>query len=146
MHLLIIFWKDLFIHIIKNQFKIKIVVMQLSDAASAIACWWRRDYFVYYRREGQIVPRVVNCVKIHSSVREIRDRAFWRSEQLRIVILNNGLEEIGENAFYSCTTLQCIIIPNAVRTIKRQAFYSCGGLTSVTLGDGLEEIVDKMSI
>jgi hypothetical protein len=110
-------------HIINNQFEIEIVVMQLTNAASAIARWWQQDYFVYYGREGQTVPRVVNCVKIHSSVMAIMDRAFLPcSEQLRIVILNDGLQEIGENAFYSCKTLQHIIIPNTVRTIKRQAF------------------------
>jgi hypothetical protein len=102
--------------------------MQLSDAASAIARWWRRDYFVYYGREGEEVPNDVTHVKIHSSVRAIRNEAFEHRSQLRIVILNEELEEIGEWAFFHCYWLECIIIPNAVKRIKKKAFYFCCGI------------------
>ncbi len=56
------------------------------------------------------------------------------------MIFNGELEEIGEYAFYHCKSLQHIVIPNAIKMIKDWAFYNCTGLTTVTLGDGLEEI------
>jgi hypothetical protein len=115
--------------------------MQLPDAASAIALGvGPQDYFIYYGREGESVPNNVTHVKIHSSVKTIRDSAFRFHGQLRIVILNEELEEIGAYAFNSCTSLYEIVIPNAVKTIQEWAFNNCTGLTTVTLGEGLEDI------
>jgi hypothetical protein len=45
------------------------------------------------------IPRNVIHVRIHSSVRVIRDRAFSYQSRLEIVIVNKKLEEIGEQAF-----------------------------------------------
>ena len=100
-----------------------------------------QDYFVYYEwmEEGDI-PEDVTHVRIHSSVRAIKNYAFYDRRQLRIVILNDELEEIGVWAFSSCESLEEIIIPNAVREITVNAFGKCSGMTRVTLGDGLEEI------
>lgn len=33
-----------------------------------------------------------------------------------------------------------LVIPNIVEVIKKKAFWSCSGLTTVTLGEGLQEI------
>ena len=52
----------------------------------------------------------------------------------------NGLEEIGEDAFCKYRSRQRIDIPPAIRAIKDGAFYDCSGLTTVILGNGLEEI------
>jgi hypothetical protein len=100
-------------------------------------------YFVYHERmedgDGD-VPHDVTHVRIHSSVRAIKENLFGGCEQLRIVILNEELEEIGAWAFTYCTSMVEIVIPHAVRAIKYEAFNNCTGLTRVTLGDGLEEI------
>lgn len=37
------------------------------------------------------------------------------------------------------TSLREILIPHVVKTIKESVFENCSGLTTVTLGDGLEE-------
>ena len=91
--------------------------MQLSNAASAIA-----DYFVYYGGEGEIGPEDLTRVRIHSSFRAMKGRAFWGRRQLMIVMLNDGLEEIGKNEFDECTSIHKIIIPNVVKMIKDGAF------------------------
>jgi hypothetical protein len=57
------------------------------------------EYFVYYGREGEIVPRDATSVKVHPSVKSIEARAFYDCRQLTTVILNDGLEEIGDYAF-----------------------------------------------
>ena len=98
------------------------------------------DWYIYYGRDGEIVPEDVIRVKIHSSVRAIKARAFYRRGNLVTVILNDGLEEIGEAAFYFCNTLREIDMPRSVKKIKMSAFGFCGGLTRVKLDEGLEEI------
>ena len=116
--------------------------MQLADAAEVIAIdAGPQAYFVYYEWMGKNdVPEDVKHVRIHSSVRRIKDKAFWWRTQLRIVILNEELEEIGAYAFCYCESMEQIDIPDNVRKIKRQAFYCCRRLTRATLGSGLEEI------
>ncbi len=39
-----------------------------------------------------------------------------------------------------CYSLEHIVIPKTVKRIEMYAFYDCTGMTSVTLGEGLEEI------
>jgi hypothetical protein len=100
-----------------------------------------QDYFVYHGwMEDGDIPRHVTHVRIDSSVRVIKDGAFYKCKLLKIVILNDGLEEIGKKAFYYCKSLEKIVIPNKVRVIKDSAFRRCRGLTTVILGEGLEEI------
>ena len=76
-----------------------------------------RDHFVYRGRVGEVIPRDVTRVKIHLSVRVIKN---W--------------------AFSGCSKLTSVTLGDGVRVIKREAFRDCRGLTSVTLGDGLEKI------
>ncbi len=87
--------------------------MQLSNAASAIALL-EPDNFVYYWQEDESILRDVTHVKVHLSVRTIKDYAFYCCMQLVIVILNKELEKIGWEAFKQYTSLECIKIPNAV--------------------------------
>ena len=75
-------------------------------------------YFVYYRRmEDDNIPMDVTDVRIYSSVRAIKNWAFCKQWELRIVILNEELEEIGRSAFADCISIGVIIIPNNVRAI-----------------------------
>jgi hypothetical protein len=75
------------------------LTMQASDAAIA-RIEEGQDYFNYYGREGGIIPRNVRYVKIHSSVRAIKDGTMYkRIYCLAIVNLNDGLEQIGSHAF-----------------------------------------------
>jgi len=101
------------------------------------------DWYIYYGRDGEIVPEDVIRVKIHSSVRAIKARAFHRRGNLVTVTLNDGLEEIGEAAFYFCNTLREIDMPRSVKKIKMSAFGFCGGLMRVKLDEGLEEIEER---
>jgi len=97
-------------------------------------------YFVYHGREDEVVPRDVIRVRVHPSVKVIKEKAFYEREQLTTVILNHGLEEIGEGAFRQCSSLRGIDVPPTVKSIKNEAFKECSALTTVTLHDGLEEI------
>jgi hypothetical protein len=98
------------------------------------------EYFVYYGREDEIIPKDVIRVKVHPSAKAIKYRAFENRKKLTTVILNDGLEEIEQWAFYNCTSLQGIVAPPTVKSIKKGAFQECTGLMTATLHDGLEEI------
>ena len=54
-------------------------------------------------------------VKIHPSVRVIKNVAFEGRWLITSVILNHELEEIGTEAFQGCTSLGGIVILNAVK-------------------------------
>jgi hypothetical protein len=96
---------------------------------------------VYHGRRGERVPdNVTTHVKIHSSVKAIRNVAFFSCTQMVDVILNDRLKMIRERSFDSCRSLVHINIPHTVNTIKKGVFSFCGRLTTVTLGNGLEEI------
>jgi hypothetical protein len=100
----------------------------------------RREIYLYTGQDASDIQRDVINVRVHLSVKAIKDRAFKYCEQLTTVILNDGLEQIGEEAFRQCTSLQHIMIPPTVKAIQRRAFYDCSRLTTINLSDGLEEI------
>ena len=83
--------------------------MQLSNAASAITSCEGHEFYVYYGWEDETIPRDVTHVRIYSSVKAIKKRAFMFCSKLLIVILNNGLNKIEELAFHYCESLQCIM-------------------------------------
>jgi hypothetical protein len=116
--------------------------MQLADDVEAIAIDEEpEEYFVYHEwmEEGDI-PRDVTHVRVDSSVRAIKNCAFFFCTGLTVVIFNKELEEIESEAFSQCWSLEEIDIPNAVKKIEDCAFMTCQDLTAVTLGHGLEEI------
>jgi hypothetical protein len=74
-----------------------------------------QQYFVYSGWEGEDFPEDVIHVRVHLSIKVIKDCASYYRTQLMTVILNNGLEEIGKRAFQRRTSLKSII---AVKAIK----------------------------
>jgi hypothetical protein len=97
-------------------------------------------YFIYTGQDRYHIPRDVIPVRVHPSIRVIKDNAFEGCRQLTIADLGKGVEEIGVRAFCGCTSLREIVIPPAIRVIGGGAFAGCSELTIVVLGKGLEEI------
>ena len=103
-------------------------------------------------------------VDIPDGVISIGDYAFHCCFSLKSVTLGSGLETIGAQAFSECRDLVSVDIPDEVKSMGRSAFSNCGltlvdipdgvisigegafyccySLKSVTLGSGLETIVD----
>ena len=77
---------------------------------------------------------------IPSSVRAIRNEAFYNCSALTTAILNNGLEVIGGGAFKGCALVR-IDIPPSVREIDETAFKCCSNLSTVRFCDDIEEFV-----
>lgn len=75
-----------------------------------------------------------------STIKKIRDRAFYMVDNCLEFVLNDGLEEIGVEAFSQCYDLPSIVIPDSVTTIGKDAFSYCDNLSEVTIGKGVELI------
>ena len=56
--------------------------MQLSNAASAITSYEGHEFYVYYGWEDETIPRDVTHVRIYSSVKAIKKRAFIFLQQI----------------------------------------------------------------
>jgi len=96
------------------------------------------EVFVY--TEGVVVPHDVVRVRVHPSVTEIPEEAFFEQKKLEEVELCDGLLEIGRGAFHKCNSLKVISIPSTVTIIHRHAFSECRQLEEIELRDGLLEI------
>ena len=114
--------------------------------------------------EGAFMCCKLNEVTFPESVRTIGPTAFYKSESLSTVNLNEGLETIsnycfgccssltdidlpssitgiiGENAFIECKSITSIDVPAAVTKIDTGAFRYCEALKTVNLPDSLSEI------
>ncbi len=67
----------------------------------------------------------VKSIKIPSSVRVIRERAFTELRGLPFVEIPEGVCEIEERAFFSCASLGGVLLPSTVTKIDMEAFYNC---------------------
>ena len=95
------------------------------------------DIFIY--RRGRQVPQHVTHVRIHESVDEIEDDAFYERKRLVQVDTHDGIRRVGKRAFTRCKSLRRINLKSVVE-INLYAFVGCANLESVEFGDYLETI------
>ncbi len=77
------------------------------------------------------IPQNVTHVKVHPSVKVIREEAFAGCNKLMNVELCEGLERITGSTFSKCSSLQHIRIPLTVKVIGGFQFYRCRKLMNV---------------
>ena len=101
---------------------------------------------------------------VPSTVKEIKNGAFFKCESITTVSLPNGITGIGKDAFSNCKALtsvniptcltslgeaafyddysisSTITIPSGIKIIPRNCFRGCNALKSVTISEGVEEI------
>jgi hypothetical protein len=90
------------------------------------------NVFIYNKETTKDdTPNDVTHVKVHPSVKEIRDDAFHGCESLVKVEFSEGLERIGRRAFHGCSNLKHINkLPSTLREIGEHAFVNCERLHS----------------
>ena len=76
---------------------------------------------------------------IPSTVKTIKENAFYECKNLTSVTLPSSTDTIESGAFSRCLTLYQIKIPKSLRYIGYGAFESCG-ITSITLPDSIKSI------
>lgn len=71
------------------------------------------------------VPKDARYVKVASSVKEIRDYAFYEYRKLTQMDFSDAvqLESIGVEAFRGCRSLETVTLPPAVHILHSGAFW-----------------------
>ncbi|KAK8841226.1 hypothetical protein M9Y10_027426 [Tritrichomonas musculus] len=79
-------------------------------------------------------------VSISSTVNSIGNDAFRKCAALTQMTLPPSVISIGDGAFSKCTTLKSITIPSSVKSIGEWAFNECSSLKTLTIPDSVVSI------
>ncbi len=79
---------------------------------------------------------------VPSSVKIIRENAFYLCSGLYKIALNEGLEKIENKAFLKCTNLATLEIPSTVTEIGVDAFSYCDALNALEIPSNVQKIGD----
>jgi len=103
-------------------------------------------HFEYTGKYHHQVPNDVTHVRIHSSVTEIEDYAFYNRRRLKEVVFNDGLRQIGQNAFRDCISLQRRINIPSTTNILPDAFRGCSNLRVVAFKKIDDHALDEYTL
>lgn len=100
--------------------------------------------------ESFIIPEVVtkigsyafrDCklanIELPSSVKEIKEGAFYGCDLLKKINLPSDLLLLHANAFANCSLIENIEVPSGILKIKNSTFFNCTSLKSVNLNENL---------
>ena len=86
-----------------------------------------------------MMPKLKDLDIAEVNITTLPKRAFYKSTNVKNIILPNTLITIGEEVFYQ-SKLKSILIPAHVTTIDTSAFSDCTALTSVEIPASVETI------
>lgn len=75
-----------------------------------------------------------------NTVEEVRDRAFYKNENITSITLSNSLKKIDVMAFFQCSKIEKFDLPNTLEYIGKDAFTRCTGLTELTIPSSITQI------
>eukprot|EP00985_Skeletonema_marinoi_P017820 scaffold9864_cov66-Skeletonema_marinoi.AAC.2 len=90
-------------------------------------------WYIYYGRDGEVIPWHATRVRIDKSLTVIPARAFYRNQHIEEVEFNDDVETVEEYAFRNCPSLRRVIM-RGVKIIENDAFGNCKALTDVESG------------
>ncbi|MCH5202432.1 MAG: leucine-rich repeat domain-containing protein [Oscillospiraceae bacterium] len=85
-------------------------------------------YVVYGIADKAFAESNLKSVKLPNTIKYIGERAFFDSENLHFVSMEEGVEEIGAYAFASCSVITDTFIPESVQTIGENIFRDSGNV------------------
>ena len=88
------------------------------------------------------IGKIESVYNIPNGVVNIREYAFYDSENLTSITIPNGVVSICEYAFFSCDGITSITLPNTVEKIGRASFYDCKSLNFVKMSECILSIED----
>lgn len=90
--------------------------------------------------EGYLCYSSISSYNIPTSIRQLKEGAFWHCYRLESVIIPDRVITIDDHAFWECRSLTSITIPDSVTSIGGGAFCYCSSLTGVTIPDSVTSI------
>lgn len=94
---------------------------------------------LYVAEELYINGNLVQTLTIPSSVKEVRDYAFYNFSGTSLTV-SDGVTRIGNTAFRSNDNLESVILPESLTELGNYAFQSCEKLTDVSVPSSLEKL------
>ena len=79
----------------------------------------------------------VQIIVIQEGVSSVGQYAFKDFSILKTVSITPNITSIGTSAFYNCKNLTSITIPSSVTSIGEWAFFGCESLSSITIPSGV---------
>lgn len=94
----------------------------------------------YHGLENEGAPFEVEEVIVDSSVKHIKEEAFFGCGKMKRCIMTDGVERIGRFAFHDCVSIKNIQLPRFLRCICVKAFAGCTSIDILFLPPDVEEI------
>ena len=82
----------------------------------------------------------VTSIKLPSSIKTIKQLAFYGCKELVSFVLPDNLESLENSAFRFCEKLESIVIPKSIKVIEHNTFDGCVNLKSIILPISLNTI------
>ena len=82
----------------------------------------------------------ISDVILPSSIKEIKDSAFYHCEDLQEIQIPQSVKEIGAACFAGCTSLESIQLPDSLSVINVQLFDGCDSLFHIRIPSNVKEI------
>jgi hypothetical protein len=80
-----------------------------------------------------LAGRPSSSYSMPSSVKNIKEYAFWGASQLADLSISSSVKEIPEYAFANCVGLVNVVLPYSVESLMAYSFSDCDNLTNVVL-------------
>eukprot|EP00984_Skeletonema_dohrnii_P011828 scaffold4743_cov102-Skeletonema_dohrnii-CCMP3373.AAC.4 len=88
-------------------------------------------WYIYYGRDGEVIPPDVTRVRIHESLTIIPARAFDdENPSIEELECHDNVKAVERHALWNCPSLRRVIMPG-VEVVAYEAFNECEALTDV---------------
>ena len=89
---------------------------------------------------GAFAYSSLNTITLPEHLTQIKERTFYKCQDLAAIEIPAGVDTIGSEAFYNCKSLKKATLHSGVKYIGYDAFYNCESLESINLPEGITEI------
>ena len=86
----------------------------------------------------------IEKIILPSSIKEIKEFAFYACFSLKEIAIPEGIVEIGQGAFAGCSALESFTFPSTVKKIGKAAFRDCDSLQSINIPEGVTTMGEEV--
>lgn len=96
--------------------------------------------------ENVVVPSTITYGNVVYTVTSVAPNAFYKSADVKSIVLPETIKQIGGSAFSTCPNLESVNIPEGVPTIGTYTFYMCRKLKKIKLPSTITSIGNQAFI